>query len=81
MSKPKSPEHRAEMEARAQRRAERAARADELGPTPIRLRDPHQTTDKAALARIKNNKQRDDRRRLKRLNDTAATAQGRQWNG
>jgi hypothetical protein len=77
----KNAEHRAEMEGRAHSRAERAERADELGPTPIRLPNRPTTTDKYARARIKANKQRADRRALRRLNDAMATAIGRRWHG
>lgn len=79
MKRHKTDEHRAEMEARAQRRAERGQRAWQEGPTPGRAPERPTETPKWALRKIAKNKALQDRRRLKRLADAAATAEGRRW--
>lgn len=79
MKRRKSAEHRAEMEARAERRKLREQRSWQEGPTPGRAKEKPTTTDKVALAKIARNKQRDDRKKLRRLTEAAATAEGRRW--
>jgi hypothetical protein len=79
MKRRKSAEHRAEMEARAERRAERSKRAWQEGPTPDRAKAPPTSTPPEARRVIAKNKTLQDRRRLKRLSDAAATAEGRRW--
>lgn len=76
MKRRKSPEHRAEMEARA---ARRAARRDIDGQPPDRLPAKHTETPPWARRKIAKNKALQDRRRLKRIADAAATAEGRRW--
>lgn len=79
MRRRKTAEHRAEMEARAERRQLREQRSWQEGPTPGRAKEKPTTTDKVALAKIARNKQRDDRKKLKRLFDAARTAEGQMW--
>lgn len=79
MKRRKTDGHRAEMTARAERRAERSQRAWQEGPTPDRAKQRPDTTPPEARRLIANNKRRDDRRRLRRINDAAATARGRLW--
>lgn len=78
MKRRKTDEHRAEMEARAERRA---ARIGSLDHTPDRLPAKHIETPKSALAKIAANKANDDRRKMRRLSNAAATAEGRLWKG
>lgn len=77
----KDSDHAAEMAARVERRAERQRRSWQLGPTPDRAKERPDSTPPEARQRIANNKRRDDRRRLQRLSNAAATAQGRIWKG
>lgn len=79
MRRGKTDDHHAEMEARAERRAERSKHSWQEGPTPDRAKERPTTTPPAARKQIAKNKQRDDRRRLRRLSDAAATAEGRIW--
>lgn len=76
MRRRKSAEHRAEMEARAERRAERR---DIDGQPPDRLPAKNTETPPWARRKIAKNKALQDRRRLKRLSDAAATAEGQRW--
>lgn len=66
--------HRAEMEARAKRRAERAARSDAVGPTPRNIGAKRTSTDvevvKAAYDKRK-------RKAEARLENAARTREGR----
>lgn len=80
MKRRKTDGHRAEMDARSKRRAERASFAHP-GVRPEVERPRPTTTPPHALAAIKAEKIKQDRKRLKRLSDAAATAEGRRWKG
>lgn len=78
MRRRNTPEAKAE---RAKRREERGQRRWEEGPTPGRAKERPTSTPPAARAQIAKNKRRDDRRRLQRLSNAVAVAEGRRWKG
>lgn len=69
-----TPEHAAEMARRQTERNLRAANTERQGPAPKRGPEKPTTTDVVA---VRKNKQRADRRRLRRLEEAAATAMGK----
>ncbi len=75
------PSHREEVEARLERRAERNARMWQLGPAVTEGKPRPTTTPPEARAKIAKDKIKQDRKRLKRMSDAAATAEGRRWKG